>query len=99
MAGLFAGIFSSANGTWVPMEQLRRFSSVGAWVWGFAVITYGIFWIAKKSKVLGLIGIWELLLLWVVMMILAGLSFGGFLYIGSRVFQGEEKENPGEDRG
>ena len=92
MAGLFAGIFSSADGTWVPMEQLRRFSSVGAWVWGFGVSAYGIFRIAKNSGGVDCIGIWELLLLWIIMMILAGLSFWAFLWIGSSIFQGERKD-------
>ena len=101
MAGLFAGIFSSADGKWVPMEQLRRFSSVGAWIWAFGIIAYGIFWIVEKSKVLDrfdptlmnlILGIG---LMTILMMIVAGSSFAGFLWIGGQEFKGERNSKKG----
>ena len=63
MTGLFAGIFSSADGTWVPMPQLRRFSSVGAWALSFGMTVYGVCWLVERSGVLNCIGVGELCLL------------------------------------
>lgn len=40
--GLFAGLFSSADGSWIPMEQLRRMSATGAWMLFFGFVAYRV---------------------------------------------------------
>ena len=91
MAGLFAGIFSSASGTWIPMSQLRRFSSVGAWMLAFGMIAYGMFWSANKTGALKSLDICELSLLCIGAIGVAAGSFWLFLRIGGRKY-GVEKD-------
>ena len=92
MFGLFAGIFSSANGRWVPMSQLRRFSSVGAWMLSFGMIAYGTFSIVTPSDFLGRYGLFGLTVLCFGMVIVALLSFLLFLWIGGQKYGVEEKD-------
>lgn len=92
MVGLFAGIFSSANGRWVPMSQLRRFSSVGAWMLAFGMTSYGTLRLAENSDLLRNIGVLGLVLFYFFSLFLAAASFCIFLRIGGRKF-GVEKEN------
>ena len=90
MAGLFAGIFSSSDGTWVPMSQLRRFSSVGAWMIFFLGSGYGVLRLGGSSEkafhyspeVLGWI--------WIFVLAIAIVSFLAFLWIGALSFGVEE---------
>ena len=90
MVGLFAGIFSSSDGTWVPMSQLRRFSSVVAWMLAFGVTAYGMFWIiVEKSDALKDVDICGLSLLGVGVMVFAAGSFWLFLAIGGRKYGAE----------
>lgn len=91
IAGLFAGIFSSADGTWVPMSQLRRFSSVASWMFAFGTTSYGTFRLAERSDIFGHIGIVGLGILYVVLLCLAAATFCIFLRIGGQRF-GVEKE-------
>ena len=92
MFGLLAGIFSSADGRWVPMSQLRRFSSVGAWMLCFGMIAYGTFSIVRPSHFLGRYGLFGLTVLCLGMVIVALLSFWLFLWIGGQKYGVEEKD-------
>ena len=71
------------------MEQLRRFSSVGAWIWAFGVSAYGIFRIVEKSKALDRLdtSLSGLFFLWFGMMVVAAVSFLVFLQIGGHNFE------------
>ena len=90
MAGLFAGIFSSADGTWVPMSQLRRFSSVASWMLAFSMTSFGILRLAEGSEALDNIGILCLLGLYLFSLALAAASFCAFLWIGGWRFGSNE---------
>ena len=84
MTGLFAGILSAANGTWIPMPELRRMSSVAAWMLCFGSTTYLILRIAEKSSALSKVGPGHLLLLLLVLAVFALITFCLFLRIGCR---------------
>ena len=96
MAGLFAGIFSSSDGTWVPMGQLRRFSSVGAWAVFFVSSGYGMFRLAERSVGWGKLDITTVGCVWLFVVLVAVASFWVFLEIGSREFgvEGVDKKKP-----
>lgn len=86
--GLFAGLFSAADGGWIRMPQLRRISATGAWMVFYGFIAYG----AVKTK-LDLCGLLGLSALGVVSYLL-------FLGIGGLVFPGEQetkKADPGRE--
>ena len=86
VVGLFAGTFSSARGDWVPMRQLRRMTSTAAWMLCFGSAAYGLF---TRGPSLKHITPPELLCLLGGFMVIAAGSFLAFLWLGSRVFQGE----------
>lgn len=92
MTGLFAGIFSSASGTWVPMPQLRRFTSVGAWALFFGLVVYEVFWLVEESGVINRIGGSVSSLLWLLaktvgfLAATALVSFWLFLWIGGKKY-------------
>ena len=90
MAGLFAGIFSSAAGDWVPMSQLRRFSSVGAWVVFFGSSSYGLFKFADFTYAPNYVDKALFVVLWLLNVVIAAASFPFFLWIGGKKF-GVEK--------
>lgn len=82
--GIFAGLFSSADGTWIPMWQLRRMSATAVWMLFFGFVACGVI----EAGLLKEFGI-----LWV---LLGALGFGlasywFFLLIGGGVFGGERK--------
>ena len=79
--GIFAGLFSSANGRWVPIRQLRRMSATAAWMLFYGFLAYGAVDadLAKQWGLCGLLGIAAL----------GPLSFWLFLFIGGHVFSGE----------
>ena len=89
LAGLFTGLISSTSGTWILMAQLRRFTSTGSWMLAFGISFYGIYRLAVKSGALAGVGIPQIVLLFAAVMVIAAASFGGFLWIGSRLFKGE----------
>ena len=103
MAGLFAGIFSSSAGDWVPMSQLRRFSSVGAWAIFFLSSSYGIFRLAESSVKCGQLDPLTFGGLWVLMFLVAVASFYVFLWIGGarfgveKVDEEQASDSPNED--
>ena len=90
MAGLFAGIFSSSDGTWVPMSQLRRFSSVGAWIIFFLGSGYGVLRLSESSEKDFHYDPATLICLWVAVLVIAVVSFLAFLWIGGQPFGVEE---------
>ena len=78
--GIFAGLFSSADGRWVPIQQLRRMSATAAWMLFYGFVAYA----ATKAKIAdpwGFLGI----------VVLGPLSFWLFLVIGGHAFAGERK--------
>ncbi|MDE0079979.1 MAG: hypothetical protein OXN90_20085, partial [Gemmatimonadota bacterium] len=80
---LLAGIFSSSDGTWVPMPQLRRFSSVGAWMVAFGMIAYGSLHSSEVSEFIKCYGIVSFFLLYFAV---ALGSYAGFLWIGGQQY-------------
>lgn len=80
--GIFAGLFSSADGSWVRMQQLRRMSAVAAWMLFFGFVAYGAIdaGLVKQWGVWGLLGI----------VVLGPVSFWLFLWFGGRTFAGEQ---------
>ena len=87
VVGLFAGTFSSARGDWVPMRQLRRMTSTAAWLLCFGIAAYGLF---ERGPSLKHVTPPALLCFWGGFMVVAAGSFWAFLWLGSRVFQGEK---------
>ncbi|MDE0127069.1 MAG: hypothetical protein OXN97_21090 [Bryobacterales bacterium] len=71
------------------MAQLRRFTSTGSWMLAFGLSLYGISRFAENSGALASVGIPGLVVLLVFVMAIAAVSFGAFLWIGSRQFKGE----------
>ena len=90
MFGLFAGLFSSSTGTWVPMRQLVRFSSVAAWMLAYGMVAYGVFTVVEMKSFPALSGI-ELVVGAAAMLVLAWGSFWGFLKCGGRKYDKYEK--------
>ena len=89
LAGLFTGLISSTSGRWIPMAQLRRFTSTGSWMLAFGLSLYGISRLAEKSDALASVGILQIALLLSTVMIIAATSFWAFLFMGSREFKKE----------
>ena len=84
--GLFAGLFSSTNGTWIPMGQLRRMSSTAAWMLFYGFVAYGAI-DAKDLANWALLGI----------IVLGPVSYAVFLLLGGLVYcPGERKEHCGK---
>ena len=77
--GLFTGLFNAADGSWVLMPQLRRFSSVAAWMLCFGLASYGVFALARSFKTFD---VWTVLGLYVGTLLCGLGSFVLFLLIG-----------------
>ena len=76
-SSVFAGLFSSPDGTWMPLRHLRRISATAAWMLFFGFVIYGVT-VSGLAKDLG------------VLQVLVGgigfgpVSYGLFLWIGDR---------------
>ena len=88
MFGILAGIFSSSDGTWVPMSQLRRFSSVGAWMLAFGMLAYGAL---HSSEVSNFIRHYGIVLFFLLYFAMALGSYVAFLWIGGQQYGKEEQ--------
>ena len=80
--GLFAGLLSSADGTWIPMGQLRRVSATAAWMLFFGFVGYA----AIQAEVVAHLGVLEFAL---GAFLFAVASYAAFLVVGSVAFTSE----------
>ena len=83
--GLFAGLLSSNNGTWIPMPQLRRVAATVAWVVFFCVVGYASSQVELASPI-------QILVFAVGAFIVAAGSYAVFIAIGGRAFQSERQQ-------
>ena len=97
MVGILAGIFSSSDGTWVPLPQLRRFSSVGAWMLAYGMLAYGALHSPEVSESIRCYGI---VLFFLLYFAVALGSYAGFLWIGGQQYgvesAGHKEKKEGE---
>lgn len=95
MTGLFAGLLSSASGTWIPMPTLRRMSSVAAWMLFFALMAYFLVRAIPKTGISEL-GLCELLLSVLGALVFAAGSLALFLWIGCQQYGFEKTSDETE---
>ena len=81
--GLFTGILNSADGSWILMSQLRRMSSVVAWMVHLVFLAYVVSYMPPFHHLFELEGS-DLAVLCLICTVLLWppISFGLFLWIG-----------------
>ena len=85
--GLFAGLFSSTSGTWIPMGQLRRMSATAAWMLFYGFVAYGANGTKDDLTTYAVAGI----------LVLGPVSYVVFLALGGIVYPpGERPEHCGK---